>query len=135
MVLYRVDISMAVTTEGYVYGWGKTEGRRNGLGVEQNNVTLPRRVNLGDGFSRAVDVECGYVNSLIIGVDGTMLTCGSVGVDGERDGENIDKLGFPRMLGDFNIWHRLPEPTMEPVKKERSKKYGKYEVKGRSQML
>jgi hypothetical protein len=34
----------------------------------------------------------------------------------------------------FNIWHRIPEPKDE-VKKERWKKLGKYEVKGRTKML
>ena len=32
------------------------------------------------------------------------------------------------MIPDFNIWHRIPEPK-EFVKKEKWKKYGKYEVK------
>lgn len=35
----------------------------------------------------------------------------------------------------FNIWHRLAEPKAHVVKAERWKKYGKYELKGRSKML
>ena len=41
------------------------------------------------------------------------------------------------MVPNFNIWHRIPEVNeVQPVeKKERWKKYGKYEVKGRSKNM
>jgi hypothetical protein len=42
--------------------------------------------------------------------------------------------GKPAQVSDFNIWHRVPEPK-DKVKTERWKKYGKYELKGRSTML
>ena len=39
-----VDMSMAVTTEGIVYAWGKTDEGRIGLGSGCNKVSIPRRV-------------------------------------------------------------------------------------------
>lgn len=128
-------MSMAVSTTGEVYGWGKTDGGRIGLGLENVHVVLPRRVGLPKQFSEAVDVECGYVHSIVVGLDGSLLTCGNVGVEGESDGLQIENTGVATVLDDFNVWHRIPEPSVVPVKKERSKKYGKYEVKGRSKML
>jgi len=159
-----VDMSMAVSTTGHVYAFGKTDGGRIGLGMAKSVVTLPRRVYFGNykndnsrsdkpndddhPSTKAVDVECGYVHSLIVGLNGTIHLCGGVGVDGEADGQQQEEEegdrkvaassstqneGRPRMVDDFNIWHRIPEPREhEPVKKERWKKYGKYEVKGRS---
>ena len=160
-----VDMSMAVSTTGHVYAFGKTDGGRIGLGMAKSVVTLPRRVYFGNynndksssdkpndddhPSTKAVDVECGYVHSLIVGLNGTIHLCGGVGVDGEADGQQREEEaegdrkvaassstqneGRPRMVDDFNIWHRIPEPREhEPVKKERWKKYGKYEVKGRS---
>jgi len=146
-----VDMSMAVSTTGEVWSWGKTDGGRVGLGLAGNDVMLPRRVPLrtSDGDPvKAVDVECGYVHSLIVGLDGTLHVCGGVGVDGEDDGQSqegdgdspsslpetsID--GRPHQVADFNIWHRVPEPKDEVKKHDRWKKFGKYEVKGRSKML
>lgn len=128
-----VDISMAVTTTGRVYGWGVADGGRLGLG-ESRAVLLPRRVL---DVAKAVDVECGYVHSLIVGLDGTLYECGGVGVEGEADGQQRGvetNDGKPRQVPDFNIWHRVPEPK-EYVKQERWKKFGKYEVKGRSKMM
>jgi len=92
-----VDISMAVSTKGKVYGWGKTEGGRIGLPPSNGNVLLPRNVQLGhhdDGEApvKAVDVECGYVHSIIVGLDGSIHMCGGVGVDGDDDGQREDIL-------------------------------------------
>ena len=141
-----VDMSMAVTTTGEVYAWGKTDGGRIGLGMSSNEVMLPRRVPIyspqAQGPIKAVDVECGYVHSLVVGVDGSLHLCGGVGVEGEDDGQEIDDsndpdpaaAGRPRQVSNFNIWHRVPEPK-DTVKKERWKKFGKYEVKGRSKMM
>uniref|UniRef100_A0A8J9T615 Uncharacterized protein n=1 Tax=Phaeodactylum tricornutum TaxID=2850 RepID=A0A8J9T615_PHATR len=139
-----VDISMAVSTRGSVYGWGKTDGGRIGLGMARNQVTLPRRVSIyreEDGSPvLAVDVECGYVHSIVVGLDGTIHMCGGVGVEGEADGQEQNEesksatVGKARAVPDFNVWHRLPEPK-EHAPKERWKKFGKYEVKGRRQML
>lgn len=131
-----VDISMAVSTTGEVYAWGKTDGGRVGLGAQNARVTLPRRVRLlsEDGKAlKAVDVECGYVHSLIVGLNGTIHQCGTVGVDGEADGLQVSR--EPIALEDFNIWHRIPEPREQKVKQERWRKFGKYEVKGRTKML
>lgn len=178
-----VDISMAVSTTGDVYAWGKMDGGRIGLGMSKTAVTLPRRVKLsnhgttgsGSGKSpagpeeedvclKAIDVECGYVHSLIVGVDGRIHLCGGVGIEGEDDGQrreddnhdeerhtngsgphngengNISLApeecdGRPRPVPNFNIWHPMPEPQKETIKKERWKKFGKYEIKGRSKML
>lgn len=132
-----VDMSMAVSTAGDVYAWGKTEGGRLGLGMQITRVTLPRRVRLKsdtDGQPlKAVDVECGYVHSLIVGLNGTVHQCGTVGIDGEADGQQVN--GEPTQLEDFNIWHRIPEPKEQKLKQERWKKFGKYEVKGRQKMM
>jgi alpha-tubulin suppressor-like RCC1 family protein len=176
-----VDISMAVSTSGDVYSWGKMDGGRIGLGIGKNNVTIPRRVVLtnnplnelsNDGNNgnhnsytarvrsclshKAVDVECGYVHSIIVGLNGTIHLCGGVGVDGEDDGQkqqqqqqNYDShatsstsaipskvtSGRPVQIPDFNIWHRLSEPTEFIKQREKWKKYGKYEVKGRSKNM
>lgn len=132
-----VDLSMAVSTTGVVYAWGKTDGGRIGLGLQSARVTFPRQVCLGgldkEQQVKAVDVECGYVHSIIIALDGTIYQCGEVGVDGEDDGLNTS--GEPRQVDDFNIWHRIPEPKEHVAKAEKWKKYGKYEVKGRQKMI
>jgi alpha-tubulin suppressor-like RCC1 family protein len=146
-----VDISMAVSTTGEVYAWGRTDGGRIGLGLARGEVVLPRRVrcmhedeknnNEEDEPFKAVDVECGYVHSLIIGLGGTLHMCGGVGTDGEADGQREEQIcsasgvGEPRQVSDFNVWHRIPEPEDEQTKKERWRKYGKYEIKGRSKMI
>ena len=126
-----VDMSMAVSTTGEVYAWGKTAGGRIGL-PEGSNVTLPRQVSHS---GPAVDVECGYVHSVIVGLDGTLTVCGHVGLGEEADGRRDDELEGPQSIPNFNIWHRLPPPREEVVQTARWKKYGKYEVKGRSQMM
>jgi hypothetical protein len=59
--------------------------------------------------------------------------CGGVGIDGESDGQReeedlISTVGRPRQVADFNIWHRILEPT-EHVKKEKWKKLGKTKSK------
>jgi alpha-tubulin suppressor-like RCC1 family protein len=137
-----VDISMAVSTTGTVYSWGKADGGRIGLGLARTEVLLPRKVSVlsTEGAPvKAVDVECGYVHSLIVGLDGTLHMCGSVGIEGEADGiqqkgdDPIDA-GRSSQISNFDIWHRIPEPK-EQVKKERWKKFGKYEVKGRTKMM
>jgi len=136
-----VDISMAVSTTGDVYSWGKTEGGRNGLGMASGIVTIPRHVALRSSTGeslKAVDVDCGYVHSIIVALNGTIHVCGGVGIDGEADGQKETteaEAGRPVQVPDFNIWHRLPEPKVQQAKAERWKKYGKYELKGRSQML
>jgi alpha-tubulin suppressor-like RCC1 family protein len=143
-----VDMSMAVSTDGRVYAWGKTEGGRLGLGAVTQPVYLPRQVSVtnpdNDRPVKAIEVACGYVHSMIVGLDGTVFECGGVGVDGEADGQQArqdshltqrENLGHPRRIPDFNLWHRIPEPKDEVVKKERWKKFGKYEVRGRSKMM
>ena len=181
-----VDISMAVSNVGTVYAWGKTEGGRIGLGMAKSQITKPRRVYLNDTINasttsvsssksslesqhlendsvkyKAVDVECGYVHSIIVALNGTTYICGGVGVDGEDDGQrqeespqNMDDHdivgygvestsgtppqmstdGRPKQIPGIIIWQSLPEPKDEVVKKERWQKMGKYEVKGRSKM-
>jgi alpha-tubulin suppressor-like RCC1 family protein len=134
-----VDISMAVSTTGDVYAWGKTDGGRIGLGSQSARVTLPRRVRLASGKTpiKAVDVECGYVHSMIVGLNGVIFQCGGVGVDGEADGQSSssDLTGEPTEVENFNIWHRIPEPNENAITKEKYKKYGKYEVRGRAKMM
>jgi alpha-tubulin suppressor-like RCC1 family protein len=179
-----VDISMAVTTVGTVYAWGKTESGRIGLGMAKSQITKPRRVYLNDTINptttssrsskgssdgqnvendsvkyKAVDVECGYVHSIIVALNGTTYICGGVGIDGEDDGQRQQQSpqdieendvmgngndvnstpemstdGRPKQIPDVIVWQPLPEPKDEIVKKERWQKMGKYEVKGRSKM-
>ena len=138
-----VDISMAVSSTGDVYSWGKTDGGRIGLGNAKSSVSIPRRVTLpGDGSTKAVDVDCSYVHSLIVGLDGSVYQCGGVGIDGADDGQNLDdefsaddeRAGRPVKLKGFNIWHRCAEPKVQKST-ERWKKYGAYETKGRAKMM
>jgi E3 ubiquitin-protein ligase HERC2 len=137
-----VDISMAVSTTGDVYAWGKTDRGRNGLGMATGTVTIPRHVVVRSSTGepvKAVDVDCGYVHSVIVALNGTIHICGGVGVEGEDDGQKEGateaEAGRLVQVPDFNIWHRLPEPKARQTKAERWKKYGKYELKGRSQMM
>mmetsp|Transcript_10402 Transcript_10402/g.19134 ORF Transcript_10402/g.19134 Transcript_10402/m.19134 type:complete len:193 (-) Transcript_10402:1483-2061(-) len=134
-----VDISMVVSTDGTVYSWGKATGGRLGLGMEDKNVTLPRKVEFVDEAFKAVDVECGYVHSMVVGLDGTVFQCGGVGTDGKDDGlQDLDSdeglLGHPVILSGHNIWHRVAEPK-DKIIKQTWTKYGKYELKGRSKMM
>lgn len=130
-----VDMSMVVSSTGDVYSWGKTDGGRIGLRSAQSRVTVPTKVKVvSDGKPiKAVDVECGYVHSVIVGLNGTIHTCGQVGIDGNADGQ--DGSEEPVQENDFNIWHRVKEPKEEVAKTERWKKFGKYEVKGRQKMM
>lgn len=134
-----VDISMAVSTDGVVYAWGKATDGRLGLGMENKNIIRPRKVEFGDDGFKAVDVECAYVHSMISGLDGSVYQCGGVGIDGEDDGQQDlsseeAQLGHPVLLAGYNIWHRIAEPK-EIVVKQTWSKYGKYELKGRSKMM
>ena len=134
-----VDISMAVSTKGDVYAWGKATGGRLGLGIENKNISLPQKVEFQDKGFKAVDVECGYVHSLIVGLDGSVYQCGGVGIDGKDDGQqdldsNEDQLGQPVLMTGSNIWQRIAEPKEMIVNQEWTK-YGKYELKGRSKMM
>jgi alpha-tubulin suppressor-like RCC1 family protein len=127
------------------------KGGRIGLGLANNYVNIPRPVTIRDDNGiplKALDVDCGYVHSLIVAVNGTVHMCGGVGIDGDNDGQTEEEEntpggdneakkssgGQPRRIRDFNIWHRVPEPK-EQIKKEKWKKYGTYEVKGRSKMM
>ena len=136
-------MSMAVSTTGDVYGWGKRDRGRNGLGLEPGFVTLPRRISLptsapidGEGAkpTKAIDIDCGYVHSLVVGLDGTVYQCGGVGINGANDGfGNVS--GVPTQLNDFNIWHRVPEPKEHVKVQQEYQKYGKYEIKGKRKMM
>jgi len=136
-----VDISMAVSTEGKCYAWGKAADGRLGLGIENRNVTIPQQVTFeGDEEFKVVDVECGYVHSLIVGLDGSVYECGGVGTDGKEDGQqdlsrNSGKVGYPSLLQGHNIWHRIAEPKELVKTQQKWQKYGKYELKGRSKMM
>lgn len=84
------DISMAVDTFGKVYAFGLSKGGRLGLPVNAN-VCLPRQVRVWDADNdvpmKAVDIDCGYVHSLILGINGTLFECGKVGTNGAADGQ------------------------------------------------
>lgn len=139
-----VDVSMAVSTTGEVYGWGNTKNGRIGVKnkSETDFVTIPHKIVVKnpDGEEiKAVDVEAGYVHSIVVGCDGSIHMCGSVETDEQDCPDNNDPLTpgsetHPCQLPDFNIWHRLPEPK-EVTQAVKWKKYGKYELKGRSAMM
>lgn len=178
-----VDISMAVSTEGDVYGWGKGKGGRIGLGLSDVDMLLPRRIPLGE--IKAIDVECGYVHSIIVGLNGNIFMCG--GMLGEAEYNNKGQsqednecscdegrlvrffvtllpyfeslflsfsfiipqyhvglffacnsyiTGYPIPVPNFNVWQGLPEPSNKTnISTERWKKYGKYELQGRSKVM
>jgi len=118
-----VDISMAVSTEGIVYAWGKAADGRLGLGIGNKSIKVPIPVEFADINFKAVDVECGYVHSLIVGLDGSVWQCGGVGTDGKEDGQQHlhsvhGKLGHPEILSGYNVWHRIAEPKEEIVKQK-----------------
>ena len=48
---------------------------------------------------------------------------------------SIKQKGGPIQIPNFNIWHRTSEPKKNVEKKERWKKFGKYETKGRTKMM
>lgn len=84
------DISMAVSTTGQTYSWGVVKGGRIGLGMDNTTVNIPRQVHINDengATLKAVDVDCGYVHSLIVGLNGTVHMCGGIGIDGANDGQ------------------------------------------------
>lgn len=143
-----VDMSMAISTDGRVFAWGKTDGGRIGLGMSRGQVVWPRQVTIQDPESgdilKAVDMECGYVHSIIVALNGTIHMCGGVGVDGENDGQSMESrdgelnpanTGKPYQIENFNVWHRVPEPKEDVEPKPVYKKYGKYEIRGRSKMM
>lgn len=93
---------MAVSTTGDVYSWGRTTGGRIGLKHVDEMVSSPQKVsvkNSNNEHVKAVDVECGYVHSMIVGCDGSVFMCGGVGVDGEEDGQNASTLMEGQTLG------------------------------------
>jgi len=137
-----VDMSMVVTTTGDVYSWGKADSGRLGHRVS-GIIQTPRHVILSDSTGeklKAIDVDCGYVHSIIVALNGTIHQCGGVGIDGKADGQQEGELvetdrGKPVEVPNFNICHKVPEPQAKVIKQERWKKYGTYELKGRSKML
>jgi alpha-tubulin suppressor-like RCC1 family protein len=48
---------------------------------------------------KAVDVECGYMHSLIIALDGTIHMCGGVGTDGSSDGQSMREIADGAEVG------------------------------------
>jgi alpha-tubulin suppressor-like RCC1 family protein len=133
-----VDTSMAVSTTGEVYAWGFTKNGRIGVKTEDDYVSTPHRVFITNPTGeevKAVDVECGYQHSLVIGIDGTVHYCGNIDVDSEESESLVEgSESRPCQIPNFNIWHRIPEPQEEVVQ-TKWKKYGKYELKGRSAMM
>ena len=60
------------------------------MGMASSTVNIPRQVQIRDekgATLKAVDVDCGYVHSLIVGLNGTVHMCGGVGIDGANDGQ------------------------------------------------
>jgi len=125
-----VDSSLALSTTGEVYSWGKaTKGRIGHVGEDYEDILSPLKVNLP---IKSASIDCAYMHSVIIGLDGSIYMCGEVGINGDDDGQ-IDE-SPPRQIANFNVWHRTPE-AKEEVKREKWKKYGKYELKGRSKAM
>jgi alpha-tubulin suppressor-like RCC1 family protein len=101
-----VDISMAVSTTGDVYSWGKTGGGRIGLNTHDDIVRSPQKVDVKNSKGnhvKAVDVECGYVHSMIVGCDGSLYMCGGVGTDGDEDGQKASEIVDGRSAGKIAI--------------------------------
>ena len=93
---------MVVSTTGDVYSWGRSAGGRIGLKNYDDMVSRPKKASVKNANNenvKAVDVECGYVHSMIIGCDGSLYMCGGVGVDGEEDGQNASTLMEGQILG------------------------------------
>ena len=101
---------MAVSSTGDVYAWGKTVGGRIGLDIpNSDHVSSPTQVMVGkncDRIFRAVDVECGYVHSLIVGYDGMILMCGGVEIDCAEDGQLVDG-NAQSLTGKFIFLHQV----------------------------
>ena len=105
-----VDISMAVATTGEIYSWGKASDGRTGLSISAEEVTFPTKVKLNSSngeMLKAVDVECGYMHSLIIALDGTIHMCGGVGTDGSSDGQSMREIADGAEMGELMSfsWH------------------------------
>ena len=86
---------MAVSTAGDVYSWGATGGGRIGLKSTDKIVATPQKVSVKDTNNnniKALDVECGYVHSMIVGCNGSLYMCGGVGTDDDDDGQNVNEL-------------------------------------------
>lgn len=101
-----VDISMAVSTTGDVYSWGKSGGGRIGLNTHDDIVRFPQQVDVKNSKGnnvKAVDVECGYVHSMIVGCDGSLYMCGGVGTDGDEDGQKASEIVDGRSAGKIAI--------------------------------
>jgi hypothetical protein len=139
-----VDISMAVSTTGDVYGWGCTKDGRSGVkNIGSDFVSVPHKIEIkspGGDIVKAVDVEAGFLHSMIVGLDGTLHTCSSVETDEDDSSPGENELltpgseTHPCQMPNFNIWHRVPEPK-EEKQSVKWKKYGKYELKGRSSAM
>ena len=70
------------------------KGGRIGLGMDNTTVNIPRPVQIHDdkgALLKAVDVDAGYVHSLIVGLNGTVHLCGNVGIDGANDGQVVEE--------------------------------------------
>jgi len=71
---------MAVDSAGNVWAWGAGSNYRTGLG-NTSNFAFPRKITIFDQSRGArvkgVRVEGGYYNSLILGSDGKVYTCGA----------------------------------------------------------
>lgn len=70
--------SMAVTTTGYLFGWGRNSNGQLGLGEETNVEDAPQQVNFdGEGPVCVVQVACGSVHSVAVDVKGRVFSWGS----------------------------------------------------------
>ena len=90
---------------------GTMKGGRIGLGMDNTTVSLPRQVQIHDDKGaalKAVDVDAGYVHSLIVGLNGTVHLCGNVGIDGANDGQvaEEDETEATKQPSEYN--NRLP---------------------------
>jgi alpha-tubulin suppressor-like RCC1 family protein len=126
-----VDTGMPVTTTGTVYGWRKPQNNRTALdpSIIGATVTTPLPISLP---IKALDVECGYVHSVVVGLDDSAYVCGGVGIDGKDDGSEEQGLC---LIDGFSVWHRCAEPKKAVKRQQKWKTYGKYELKGRSKMM
>merc|ERR1719245_374526 len=121
---------MAVSNCGELYAWGLSSEGRLGLSTSKYNIRIPSKVPFS---GKVIDVECGFIHSVIVSLDGTISLCGG---RKKRDDEDEVNSGHPVQLPNFNIWHRtLKVHPSDHFKSKKSNNKCVYEVKRRSRMM
>jgi alpha-tubulin suppressor-like RCC1 family protein/protocatechuate 3,4-dioxygenase beta subunit len=85
------DHSLALGSDGKVYGWGHGPNGAVGVGAAPNQVDTPERIFLPGDIS-ATAIAAGNEYSLAIGVDGNIYAWGQNAFAGLGDGTNSKRL-------------------------------------------